>query len=99
MFELFVAGVGCAVDFHDQLSRKNGEIGNVRPDGMLTAEVVADLAQRAQMDPQDDFSLRHLAAKSLGSLTRYSLPLAHCSPFRLALATLALATSPASGGG
>ena len=63
MLNFLIGAMRRAVHFNDQLSRENCEIGYIWPDWMLAAEIVADLAQAAQVNPEHDFGLRHFTAK------------------------------------
>jgi len=66
MRNLVLGTMRFAIHFDDQLGRKNCKICDVRADRVLAAEVVTPLSQLAQMQPENDFGLGHLAAKCLG---------------------------------
>jgi len=54
-------GVMMTVDFDDQLFRHTSEVGEVRPDGMLTTELDAIHSMRADQLPADPFAATGIA--------------------------------------
>jgi len=51
MFDFVSSVMRSAVDLYDQNACVNGEIGDIRTDGMLASEVVAVLAKQAEVFP------------------------------------------------
>jgi hypothetical protein len=57
-----------AVDFDDEPLLCTDKVGNKRPDGLLTSELVAPQLSVAQMAPEAPFCVGHIFAQSAGEM-------------------------------